>query len=500
MADRSNIVQLTAIELRDRIASKALTPVEVLEAFIEHIEAHNPAINAVTATCFSRAREEARVAERAVLAGDDLGPLHGLPFAVKDLERTGGVLTTFGSALFKNNVPDQDSVMVARVRKAGAIMVGKTNTPEFGAGANTRNSVWGATGNPFNPLMTCGGSSGGSAAALAADLLPICTGSDTGGSLRIPAAFCGVVGFRPSPGMVPAEHRQLGWTPISVLGPMARNVADTRLLLSSQVGADAGDPLTFPQDGQQYRQSNPRDLSKLRVGWSVDFGTGIVDHSVAHAFKRKIAAMSKNFATCDEITIDFGEAERCFDVIRAASFVARYKENYDQDPMLLGPNVRTNYEMGAKMSLADFAWAHSEQSRIFRRFQETFENYDVVLAPTVAVSPFPWETLYLDEINGRKLNSYYHWLAMAWYITLTTNPAISLPCGLDDSALPFGLQIIGRFRGDAELLDTAEAMEAAFAGTPDLQRPKPNMAALREPVPALLSLVTDAPDAKLARI
>ena len=498
MTGTTDLVHLTATDLREQIAAKALSPVEVLEAYIQRIESINPAINAVTATCFKRAREEAKKAESAVIAGEELGPLHGLPFAVKDLERTAGVLTTFGSPLHKDNVPDQDSVMVSRIRKAGAIMVGKTNTPEFGAGANTRNPVWGATGNPFNPMLTCGGSSGGSASALAADLLPICTGSDTGGSLRIPAAFCGVVGFRPSPGMVPAEHRQLGWTPISVLGPMGRNVRDARLLLASQVGAHAGDPLSFPQDGQTLAQSQPADLSRLRVAWSNDFGTGIVDVPIASAFKRKIAAMRHNFASCDEVSFDFGEAERCFDVIRAASYVARYKDVYDEDPMRLGPNVRANYELGAEMSLADFAWAHSEQSRIFRRFQATFQNYDVVLAPTVAVSPFPWETLYLDEINGQKLNSYYHWLAMAWYITLTTNPAISLPCGLDDNQLPFGLQIIGKFRGDRELLDVAEAMEGAFTGSDELARPKPDTDALRKPVDALLGLVTDAPDSQLA--
>ncbi len=497
MADVDGLVHLSATELRERIATKAVSPVAVLEAFIARIEAINPAINAVTATCFGRAREEAREAERAVLAGDALGPLHGLPFAVKDLERTAGVLTTFGSPLYKNHVPDADSVMVARVRSAGAIMVGKTNTPEFGAGANTRNPVWGATGNPFDPMLTCGGSSGGSAAALAADLLPICTGSDTGGSLRIPAAFCGVVGFRPSPGMVPAEHRQLGWTPISVLGPMARNIADARLLLASQVGAHPGDPLSFPQSPDGLDEPDPVDLGRLRVAWSVDFGTGIVDPPVANAFRRKIDAMRHNFASCDEVTIDFGAAERCFDVIRAVSFVSRYKDDYDLDPMRLGPNVRTNYEIGAKMSLADFAWAHAEQTRIFRNFQSTFEDYDVVLAPTVAVSPFPWETLFLDEINGCKLNTYYHWLAMAWYITLTTNPALSLPCGRDDKGLPFGLQVIGRFRGDRELLDAAHAMETAFAPTPELARPLPDLAKLAEPVDALKSLVTDAPDADL---
>ncbi len=495
MAQLRELVGLSATGLRDQIANKHVSPVEVLDAFIERIEALNPAINAITATCFERAREEAKAAEREVLAGAELGPLHGLPFAVKDLERTADVLTTFGSPLFKNNVPEHDSVMVARVRKAGAIMVGKTNTPEFGAGANTRNPVWGATGNPFNPMLNCGGSSGGSAAALAADLLPICTGSDTGGSLRIPAAFCGVVGLRPSPGMVPGEHRPLGWTPISVLGPMARTVGDARLLLASQVGAHPGDPLTYPQDAAALAQPKPVDIAKLRVCWSADLGTGILDVAIANTFKRKIAALKGAFAACDEVALDFGAAERCFDVIRAVSFVSRYKGDYDIDPMRLGPNVRANYELGATMTLADFAWAHAEQTSIFRRFQETFNDYDLLLAPTVAVSPFPWETLYLDEINGQKLNTYYHWLAMAWYITLTTNPALSLPCGVDDNGLPFGLQIVGRFRGDRDLLDAAQAIEASFADTPELARPLPDIDRLGAPVPALRSLITDPPDA-----
>ncbi|MFY0612292.1 MAG: amidase [Hyphomicrobiaceae bacterium] len=497
MTQPDNIIGLSAVELRRMIGSGELSPVEILEAFIARIVALNPAINAVTATCYARAREEARAAEQAVKAGDQLGPLHGLPFAVKDLENTGGVLTTYGSPLFKNQVPESDSVMVARVRKAGGIMVGKTNTPEFGAGANTRNPVWGATGNPFDPMKTCGGSSGGSAAALALDMLPICTGSDTGGSLRIPAAFCGIVGFRPSPGMVPAERRQLGWTPISVLGPMARTVDDARLLLASQAGADPGDPLSYPQNTAALSESRPVDLGKLRVAWNVDLGTGIVDAPIAASFRRKMAAMRGLFASCDEVDIDFAEAERCFDVIRAVSFVARYRDDYEADPKRLGPNVRANYELGSRMSLADVAWAHAEQTRIFRNVQQTFEDYDLIITPTVAVSPFPWETLYLDQIGDKKLNTYYHWLALAWYITLTTNPTISLPCGKDDSGMPFGLQVVGRFRSDRDLLDASAALESAFNASDELRRPIPTTEALKQPVTALKSIVTDPPDDRL---
>ncbi|KOQ18301.1 amidase, partial [Achromobacter xylosoxidans] len=221
-----SLVSLSAVELRRLIGARQLSPVELLEACIARIEAVNPYINAVTATAFDRARIEARAAEQAVMAGDTLGLLHGLPLGVKDLEPTAGLLTTYGSPIYRDHVPAEDVTLVARLRRAGAIVAAKTNVPEMGAGANSRNTVWGATGNPFNPNLNAGGSSGGSAAALASDLFPLCTGSDTGGSLRIPAAKCGVVGFRPSPGVVPSVRKPLGWTPISVVGPMGRTVAD----------------------------------------------------------------------------------------------------------------------------------------------------------------------------------------------------------------------------------------------------------------------------------
>src|SRR5215207_843932 len=248
MSANEELLTLSAVELRRRIGTKEISPVELLEACIQRIEAINPAVNAVTAVCYERARGEAKAAEKTALGGDTLGLLHGLPTGIKDLEETAGLLTTYGSPLYRDFVPERDNAMVARVRAAGAIIVGKTNVPEFGAGANSRHFVWGATGNPFDPMLNAGGSSGGSAAALSVDMLPICTGSDTGGSLRIPAAKCGVVGFRPSPGLTPVDRRSLGWTPISVVGPMGRNVADTCLLMGSQAAMDDSDPLSYPVD------------------------------------------------------------------------------------------------------------------------------------------------------------------------------------------------------------------------------------------------------------
>jgi amidase len=362
--------------------------------------------------------------------------------------------------------------------------------PEFGAGANTRNVVWGATGNPFDPRLNAGGSSGGTAAALATDMLPVCTGSDTGGSLRIPAAICGVVGFRPSPGVVPMDSRPLGWTPISVLGPLGRSVADLRLLFAAQVGLNDQEPLAYPLGGDTVAIARPVDLGRLRVAVTEDFGQAPVSSEIRRVFRARVAAMRHLFRNCDDVKFDLGDADRCFDVVRAQSYVDRYRPAYEKDPNSLGPNVRANYEMAAKMSLADMAAAHAEQTRIFRGFQTLMRDYDLVLSPTTPVSPFPWTQLYLEELEGKRLNNYYHWLALTYLVTLVTNPAISLPCGVDEHGMPFGLQVTGRFHGDHELLDAAEAMEAAFARIPGLGRPRPDLAKLAKPTVDLKSIVT----------
>ena len=495
MSTHTELIEQTAVELRRLIGSKAVSPVELLEACIARIERVNPFINAVTATCFERARAEARAAESAVMRGDALGLLHGLPLGVKDLEPTEGLLTTWGSAIFRDHVPQEDIELVARLRRAGAIVAGKTNVPEMGAGANSRNEVWGATGNPFNPNLNAGGSSGGSAAALACDMLPVCTGSDTGGSLRIPAAKCGVVGFRPSPGIVPSVRKLLGWTPISVVGPMGRTVEDACLQMAASAGMHAGDPLSYPLDPLGFLKPAGIDLSNLRVAWTEDFGTCAVDDGIRATMRSKIGAMQHLFKRCDKIELDLGEAHRCFDVLRAEAFVAGMHAAYQRDPASLGPNSRANYEMGAQMSLLDSAWAQAEQTRLIKRFQAAFADYDLILSPTTPVSPFPWTQLYADTINGEKQANYYRWLALTYVVTLTTHPALALPCGLDHAGMPFGLQIVGAFRADHQVLGAAHAMEKAFAADAQLRRPRPDIASLRAAEPALRSIVTAPPGA-----
>jgi Asp-tRNA(Asn)/Glu-tRNA(Gln) amidotransferase A subunit family amidase len=289
------------------------------------------------------------------------------------------------------------------------------------------------------------------------------------------------------------DARALGWSPLSVLGPMGRSVADTRLLFSAQVGMDDREPLAFPLDARSIALADPVDLGTLRVGWTEDFGQCPVDPEIRALFRRRIVAMRHLFRCCEEVKFDFGEADSCFDIVRAQNFVERYRAIYQKDPNSLGPNVRANYEIGARMSLADMAWAHAEQTRIFRCFQTTFRDYDLVLSPTTPISPFPWAQLYLDQLDGKKLRNYYHWLALTYFITLATNPALSLPCGTDEHGMPFGLQLIGRFHGDRELLDAAEAMERACAQMPGLSRPRPDLAKLKTAVVDLKSIVTHPP-------
>ena len=285
---------LSAVEARRLIGRKALSPVELTDSCIARIEAVDGAVNAMVTRCIERAREEAKAAEKAVSRGDELGVLHGLPMGVKDLNVTEGVLTTYGSPIHAENVPAQDERIIAALRRAGAIVIGKTNTPEFGAGANTKNAVFGATGNPFDPKRICGGSSGGSAVALATGMAPICTGSDTGGSLRTPASFCGVVSHRGTPGLVPSDKRGIGLTTYNVQGPMARNVADTSLMLAAMAGNDPCDPLSGPVDANSFVEVEEVDLSQLRVAWSTDLGCVPVDNEIARIFEERVGKIASS--------------------------------------------------------------------------------------------------------------------------------------------------------------------------------------------------------------
>ncbi|MGB0552833.1 MAG: amidase [Alphaproteobacteria bacterium] len=471
---------LTAIEARRLIGQKALSPVELADSCIGRIEAVDGSVNAMVTRCFERAQSEAKVAEAAVMQGDALGALHGLPMGVKDLNVTEGVLTTYGSPMHAENVPAKDERIIAALREAGAIVIGKTNTPEFGAGANTKNAVFGATGNPFDPSRICGGSSGGSAVALATGMAPICTGSDTGGSLRTPASFCGVVSHRSTPGVVPSDRRGIGLTTYNVQGPMARTVADTSLMLSVMAGNDPSDPLSGPIDANIFRTVEDIDLSGLRVAWSTDLGCVPVDNELARIFEERVGMLASSFKSCERRDPDMADALDVFWVIRGVGFLAGRLDAYKNNRDKLGPNIISNVEAGLKMTAEEIAWANAEQTAIYRRFQEFFEDIDVLLCPGNSVPPFPVEQLYCDEINGKKTANYVEWLGIASAITLTGHPVTLIPTGLDHTGTPFGMQVVGpRRHSDRFTIGTAAAIERVFQGMPATQRPLPDLATLR---------------------
>ena len=480
---------LTAVEARRMIGAKQLAPSELLASCIGRIEAVDHAVNAMVARDFDRARAAAKRADDAVARGDELGPLHGLPIGIKDLEETEGLRTTHGSPIFRDYVPTSDERIVADARKAGAIVIGKTNTPEFGAGANTRNAVYGATGNPFDPTRSCAGSSGGSAVALATGMAPICTGSDTGGSLRNPAAFCGIVGFRPTPGLVPSDKRAIGWTGLPVLGPMARTVADACLLLGSIASDDSRDPLAATIHGREVRHPGdfyppaPVDLSRLRVALTPDFGFAPTERVVAQAFDQKTGLFRHVFARAEDASPDCAGTDETFEVLRALTFLSSHLEKTRDRPDDVGPNVRANVAEGLRYTAADAARALTTQTVVYRRWQAFFQHHDVIITPSITISPRPWRELYPAEIDGKPTRTYFHWLALAYAVTVVGHPAISVPLGVDAHGMPFGLQIVGPRGGDSLVLSVAAALEAMLAGDPRTARPVPDIAKLQAAAP-----------------
>lgn len=475
--------ELSALEARRLIGAKKLSPVELLDSCIRRIEAVNPTVNAIVALCLDRAREEAKAAETSVVQDRLLGPLHGLPLGVKDLNDTAELRTTYGSLIFNDFVPDRDESLVAALRAGGAIVVGKTNTPEFGAGANTTNKVYGPTRNPFDTARICGGSSGGSAVALATGMLPICTGSDSGGSLRIPAAYCGVVAIRNTPGVVPSDRRAIGLTTFSVQGPMARSVPDAAFMLATMAGSDSCDPLARPLDADAFRRLEEIDLGKLRVAVSEDLGFAQVDDGIREIFRARVKSFRSAFQECLERDPKMTDASRVFWLIRGVHFLADRVEHYKNHKELLGPNVVTNVQAALEMTSEDIGWAYAESTRMYRQFQTFFDDVDVLICPAVAVPPFPVEQLYCSSINGIELENYIQWADLTAGLTLTGHPVISIPCGVDATGAPFGLQIVGpRWHSDRFVIAVAAALERYFATRPVLARPVPDISYISDSV------------------
>jgi amidase len=452
---------LPAVELTRRIRAKQLSAVELLEAHLAQIERINPRVNAIITLVAEQAIAQARAADAALARGDAVGPLHGLPIAHKDLAATKGIRTTSGSPIYTNHVPDHSALIVERIQRAGAITIGKTNVPEFGAGSQTFNPVFGATLNPYDTSKTCGGSSGGAAVALACGMIPIADGSDMGGSLRNPAGYCNVVGLRPAPGRVPSWPTQLGWSRLSVDGPMARTVADVALLLSAIAGPDPRSPIAITEPGGRFAQRLDRDFRGTQIAWSRDLGSLPIDPRVTASIDAQRHTFEALGCTIEDREPDLTDADEIFKVLRAWAFESSYGELLRTQRDQLKDTIIWNIEAGAQLSGPDIARAERQRTALYQRIREFMETYEFLICPVSQAPPFDVTQPYLTAINGVPMETYIDWMRSCYYISVTGHPAISVPCGFTPEGLPVGIQIVGRHQDELGVLQLAYAFEQA---------------------------------------
>ena len=455
------ICSLTAVEMARLIRAKKLSAREAMAAHLKRIEQVNPKVNAIVTLVPELAMENARKADEAQARGATLGPLHGLPVAHKDLVETRGIRTTFGSLLFRDHIPDRDEWIVESIRNAGAIALGKTNTPEFGAGSQTFNRVFGATRNPYDLTRTCGGSSGGAAVSLACGMVPIADGSDAGGSLRNPAAFCNVVGFRVAPGRV-ASH---GWSTIPVSGPMARTVPDVALFLSAIAGPDPRCPISITEPAALFREPLDRDFHGVRVAWFRDLGGVPFDPRVREAVQAQRKTFEALGCSVEEAEPDFTGTDEAFKTLRAWGFAAAQAENVRLHRDLFKDTLLWEVDRGLKLSAMDIARAELTRLEVWERMREFMDKYEYFILPSTQVPPFDVNLPYPSSVDGVKMATYIDWMKACWYISFVENPSISVPAGFTPDGLPVGLQIVGRHRKERSVLQLAHAFtEAARVG------------------------------------
>ena len=456
----------SARDLAHAIASRELSAVEVMRAHLDRIHEVNPRLNAiVTLLDDDAALAMAQEADRAVAAGGPLGPLHGLPFAVKDLMDTAGMRTTYGSPLYADHVPTTDSLLARRVREAGALVIGKTNTPEWGAGSQTFNPVFGATRNPYDPALTCGGSSGGAAVVLASGMLPLADGSDLGGSLRNPAAFCNVVGVRPAPGRVPSGAPGDAFNPHPVLGPMARSVADAGLLLSVLAGHDSVAPMALDDDPRAFASLPARGLEGLRIAWSTTTAGLPYEPEVLSVLAGTRERLVGSGAQLTQLEPDLDGADEVFETFRALGMVPMAAE-IEAHPDGFKETVRRNVAQGLALTPTGIARAATLRTELYRRTAALLAEHDVLALPVTQVVPFPVEREFPTEIAGAPMDGYLEWMRSCSRISATTLPAMSVPAGFTPAGLPVGLQLVGAPRGERALLAIGAAVEELLgAGT-----------------------------------
>jgi amidase len=454
----------SARKLARLIRTRKVSAVELMKAYIAQIERINPKVNAIVTFIPEEALKEAKKLDVKLSRGmgsAGLPPLAGLPIAYKDMIPTRGIRTTQGSPIYADTVPSEDHVLVERLKAAGAITLGKTNTPEFAAGSQTFNKVFGATLNPYDLTKTCGGSSGGAAVAVACGMLPFADGSDLGGSLRNPGNFNNVVGFRPTPGRTPYYPATDAWAMLSVLGPIARSVDDAAFLLSAMAGPDARSPIGITEPGSMFAKPLARDFKKVRIAFTGNFGGLPVDPRVTAVIGRQRKVFESLGCIVEEAAPDLSGADEVFHVLRAVGFVQKYEGLLKKHRHQIKDTVVWNIEEGLKLDGPRVARAMALRSDIYRRMREFMERYEFLLLPVNQVPPFPVTQPYVDTIDGVKLGNYIDWMKTCYYITVTSHPAISVPAGFTDDAapLPVGLQIVGRYRDDFGVLQMAHAFE-----------------------------------------
>ncbi len=465
---KSEIALLSAAELKRRLERRELSPVEVVEACLQQVERFNPRLNAIV-TLNERALEEARELEKRGPGADR--PLYGLPVGIKDVTEVAGLRTTYGSPLYADHVPQEDAWVVQRLREAGAIILGKTNTPEFAAGGHTFNEVFGPTRNPWNPDLSPGGSTGGGAAALATGMIALAQGTDLGGSLRIPASFCGIVGLRPSPGLVATYPSDYLWDVLQVSGPMARTAEDVALMLQAISGPCPRVPVSHPPQARDFVAAVRKPLPEgTRIAYCRDIAGIGVDASIESVCRAAAFDLQQAGATVEEIDFDLSFAREPFLALRGYWMMAHHLHRLDQLDEL-GENVAGNIRLGLEVTTRELAAAERARNRLWLLFHDFFQKYDYLLTPTMAVPPFPVEQNFPDTIAGQKMKTYIDWIAPTFVISMTGLPAGSVPCGLDETGLPVGMQVIGPRFGEERVLRLMRVIqERQPIGAPEMVR------------------------------
>lgn len=452
---------LSAVDIIRKIRARNVSALEIMDAHLAQIDRTNLAVNAIVTLLPELGRAGAMAADQAMARGRALGPLHGLPIAHKDLAQTAGIRTTFGSPIYRDNVPVRNDLIIDRLQGAGAITIGKTNTPEFGAGSQSFNPIFGATRNPYDLTKTAGGSSGGAGAALACGMIPIADGSDSGGSIRNPASFNNVTGLRPSPGRVPNYPAALGWSRLGVYGPLARTVEDLALMMSVLAEPDARSPISLNDPASLFLAPLARDFRGVNVAWSRDLGMLNIDPRVTSALDAQRPVLAGLGCTVVDGEPDFRDADEVFRVWRAWGFESAHREHLRDHRDLLKDTIVWNTEAGEKLTGPQLARAEEKKTALYHRVRVFMETYEFLLLPTCQLPPFDVTMPYPTEINGEPPNTYLDWMGTCYYITVTGHPAASVPCGFTPEGLPVGLQIVGRRQDDFGVLQLAYAFEQA---------------------------------------